>query len=67
MVNIGKEFKEKDEDEFWADKVRRLKSEERFDEVLSICKNKLPFPAAFREVAFVLRRKIRIARKSNTP
>lgn len=49
--------------EFWADKVKRLKKEGMNEEVLRICRKKIPFPAAFREIGIALRKLIREKRK----
>jgi hypothetical protein len=51
--------------EFWADKVKRLKKEGAYDEVINICKKNIPLPAAFRELSIALRKKIIIALKQD--
>lgn len=65
MPNDHDEFKEfvKEGSEFWADKVKRLKQQGEVDEVIEICRRKLPLPAAFRELAMALRKRIKALRK----
>jgi hypothetical protein len=59
------ESSEAEQDEFWADKVRRLKMQGCSEEVIrESCKN-IPYPGAFREIAIAIRKDIRARRKEN--
>ncbi len=53
--------------EFWADKVRRLKRAGKNREIVALCHEHLPLPAAFSEMAIALRKQIREKRKDKAP
>jgi hypothetical protein len=52
--------------EFWADRVRRLKSQGFGDEVIRECEKWIPYPAAFREIVVAIRKEIRERRREKT-
>ena len=54
------------QDEFWADKVQRLKKQGLSEEVIREARKHIPYPAAFKEIAIAIRRDIRTKRKEGT-
>ncbi len=50
-------------EEFWADKVKRLKEQGLSNKVIRESRKKIPYPAAFREIAIAVRKDIRARRK----
>ena len=52
--------------EFWADKIKRLKRAGKNEELVAVCRENLPLPAAFAEMAIALRKQIREKRKEKT-
>ena len=50
-------------EEFWADKVKRLKAQGLSNEVIRESRKNIPYPAAFREIAIAVRKDIRARRK----
>lgn len=61
--SVGLESSDARQDEFWAEKVRRLKSEGYSEDVIREASKSIPFPAAFREIAIAIRKDIRAKRK----
>jgi len=51
------------QDEFWADKVQRLKKQGLSEEVIKEARKYIPYPASFREIAIAIRKEIRTKRK----
>jgi hypothetical protein len=49
--------------EFWTDTIKRLKKTGKNKEVVAVCKENLPIPDAFGEMAIALRKQIRDRRK----
>ena len=52
--------------ESWTEHVSRLKKAGKLQDVVALCRQMLPLPAAFREAAIALRKQIRSARKAGT-
>jgi len=50
-------------DEFWADKVQRLKKQGLSEEVIREARKYIPYPGAFKEIAIAIRKEIRTRRK----
>ena len=53
--------------EFWTDRVDRLKEVGKNDEIIKICMKNIPLPAAFREMVMAIRRQIQHRRKEKQP
>jgi len=51
------------QDEFWADKVQRLKKQGLSEEVIKESSKRIPYPASFKEIAIAIRKDIRAKRK----
>lgn len=62
-AHIRSESLETEKNEFWFEKVRRLKTEGCSDNVICECRKNIPYPAAFREIAISIRKDIRAKRK----
>lgn len=51
------------QDEFWADKVYRLKKQGLSEEVIKEARKHIPYPASFSEIVIAIRKDIRAKRK----